>query len=109
MSQTYQRPHPPESRRATVSVVKVRGRSVREVVGELGVSTDLLRWVCQGLDRGDRDGRADYRGGRDNPLLPDTGSETQRWHAFPPRLECRSASRVIASRPGAYLVVTLLE
>ena len=43
--------------REAVSLVKVSGRSVREVAGELGVSTESLRiWVRQDqLDRGERD------------------------------------------------------
>jgi transposase len=57
MPQRYQRPHPPEFRRETVSLVKASGRSVREVAGELGVSTESLRiWLKQDqLDRGERD------------------------------------------------------
>jgi transposase len=57
MPQRYQRPYPPEFRREAVSLVKVSGRSVREVAGELGVSTESLRiWVRQDqLDRGERD------------------------------------------------------
>ena len=38
MPQRYQRPYPPEFRREAVSLVRVSGRSVREVAGELGVS-----------------------------------------------------------------------
>ena len=57
MPQRYKRPYPPEFRREAVSLVKVSGRSVREVAGELGVSTESLRiWVRQDqLDRGERD------------------------------------------------------
>jgi transposase len=57
MPQRYQRPYPPEFRREAVSLVKVSGRSVREVAGELGVSYESLRiWVRQDeLDRGERD------------------------------------------------------
>ena len=57
MPQRYQRPYPSEFRREAVSLVKVSGRSVREVAGELGVSTESLRiWVRQDqLDRGERD------------------------------------------------------
>jgi len=56
MPQRYQRPYPPEFRREAVSLVKASGRSVREVAGELGVSTESLRiWVRQDqLDRGER-------------------------------------------------------
>ncbi len=56
MPQRYQRPYPPEFRREAVSLVKVSGRSVREVAGELGVSYESLRlWLRQDqLDRGDR-------------------------------------------------------
>ena len=57
MPQRYQRPYPPEFRREAVGLVKVSGRSVREVAGELGVSSESLRiWVRQDqLDRGERD------------------------------------------------------
>lgn len=57
MPQRYQRPYPPEFRREAVSLVKVSGRSVREVARELGVSTESLRiWIRQEqLDRGERD------------------------------------------------------
>lgn len=57
MPQRYQRPYPPEFRREAVSLVKVSGRSVREVAGELGVSYESLRlWVKQDeLARGERD------------------------------------------------------
>jgi transposase-like protein len=43
MPQRYQRPYPPEFRREAVSLVKASGRSIREVAGELGVSTESLR------------------------------------------------------------------
>jgi transposase len=57
MPQRYQRPHPAEFRREAVSLVKVSGRSVREVAGELGVSSESLRiWLKQDqLDRGERE------------------------------------------------------
>ena len=57
MPQRYQRPYPPEFRREAVSLVKVSGRSVREVAGELGVSYESLRlWLKQDqLDRGERE------------------------------------------------------
>ena len=57
MPQRYQRFYPPEFRREAVSLVKVSGRSVREVAGELGVSYESLRlWLRQEqLDRGERD------------------------------------------------------
>jgi transposase len=57
MPPRYQRPCPPEFRREAVSLVKVSGRSVREVAGELGVSYESLRrWIRQDqLDRGERD------------------------------------------------------
>jgi transposase len=46
----------PEFRREAVSLVKVSGRSVREVAGELRVTSESLRiWVRQDeLDRGER-------------------------------------------------------
>jgi transposase len=57
MPQRFQRPYPPEFRREAVSLVKVSGRSVKQVAGELGVSTESLRiWLKQDqLDRGERD------------------------------------------------------
>jgi len=57
MPQRYQRPYPPEFRREAVSLVKVSGRSVRQVAEELGISTESLRvWIRQEqLDRGERD------------------------------------------------------
>ncbi len=57
MPQRYQRPYPPEFRHEAVSLVRVSGRSVREVAGELGVSTESLRiWLRQEqLDLGERD------------------------------------------------------
>ncbi len=57
MPQRFQRPYPSEFRREAVSLVKVSGRSVREVAGELGVSAESLRiWIRQDqLDRGERD------------------------------------------------------
>ncbi len=41
MPQRFQRPYPSEFRREAVSLVKVSGRSVREVAGELGVSAGV--------------------------------------------------------------------
>lgn len=57
MPQRYQRPYPPEFRREAVGLVKVSGRSAREVAGELGVSYESLRlWLKQDqLDRGERE------------------------------------------------------
>jgi transposase len=57
MPQRYQRPDPPEFRREAVSLVKASGRPVRQVAGQLGVSTESLRiWVRQDqLDQGERD------------------------------------------------------
>ena len=43
MPQRYQRPYPPEFRREAVSLLRASGRSVRQVTGELGVSTESLR------------------------------------------------------------------
>ena len=46
MPQRFPRPYPPEFRRGAVSLVKVSGRSVREVAGELGVNTESPRiWI----------------------------------------------------------------
>lgn len=57
MPQRYQRPFPPDFLWEVVSLVKASGRSVREVAGELGVSTESLRiWLKQDqLDRGERE------------------------------------------------------
>ena len=57
MPQRFQRPYPPEFRREAVRLVRATGRSVREVAGELGVSSESLRiWLRQDqLDRGERD------------------------------------------------------
>jgi transposase len=56
MPQRYQQPYPPEFRRER-SAWSRRGRPIREVAVELGVSTESLRiWVRQDqLDRGERD------------------------------------------------------
>jgi transposase len=57
MRQRYQRPYPTEFRREDVSLVRASGRPVREVAGELGVSSESLRiWLKQDqVDRGERD------------------------------------------------------
>jgi transposase len=57
MPQRFQRPYPPEFRREAVRLVSATGRSVREVAGELGVSSESLRiWLKQDqLDRGERE------------------------------------------------------
>lgn len=57
MPQRYQRPYPPEFRCEAVGLVKASGCSIKQVAGELGVSTESLRiWVRQDqLDRGERD------------------------------------------------------
>ena len=57
MARRFQRPYPAEFRREAVGLVKVSGRSVREVAGELGVSYESLRiWLRQDqLDRGERE------------------------------------------------------
>jgi transposase-like protein len=48
MPQRYQRPDPPEFRREAVSLVKASGRSIKQVAGELGGSTESLRiWARQ--------------------------------------------------------------
>lgn len=56
MPQRYQRPYPPEFRREAVSLVKASGRSIKQVAGELGVSTESLRIRVRQdqLDRGER-------------------------------------------------------
>ena len=57
MPQRYQRPYRSEFRREAVSLVKVSGRSVREVAGKLGVSSESLRIRLKQdqLDRGERE------------------------------------------------------
>jgi transposase-like protein len=46
MARRFQRPYPAEFRRAAVSLVRVSGRSAREVAGKLGVSYESLRiWL----------------------------------------------------------------
>lgn len=56
MPQRYQRRYPSEFRGEAVGLVKASGRSIKQVAGELGVSTESLRiWVRQDqLDRGER-------------------------------------------------------
>jgi transposase len=54
----FQKPYPPEFRREAVELYRSSGRSLREIAGDLGVSSESLRlWVGQaGIDAGVRDG-----------------------------------------------------
>lgn len=54
----YQRPYPPEFRREAVGLFRSSGRSLNEVAGDLGISTETLRiWVAQAdVDAGKREG-----------------------------------------------------
>lgn len=54
----YQKPYPPEFRREAVALYRNSGRSLNEVAGDLGVSTESLRvWVARAdVDAGKREG-----------------------------------------------------
>jgi transposase len=54
----FKRPYPPEFRREAVGLYRSRGRSLSEVAGDLGISTETLRvWVAQAeVDAGTRQG-----------------------------------------------------
>jgi transposase len=54
----FQKPYPPEFRREAVELYRRSGRTLREIAGDLGVSSESLRlWVRQvGIDAGRREG-----------------------------------------------------
>ena len=54
----YRKPYPPEFRREAVALYRSSGRSLREIAGDLGVSSESLRiWVKQAqVDAGETRG-----------------------------------------------------
>jgi transposase len=54
----FQKPYPPEFRREAVALFRSSDRSLREIAGDLGVSSESLRiWVKQSaIDAGEREG-----------------------------------------------------
>jgi len=54
----FRKPYPPEFRREAVALFRSSGRSLNEVAGGLGISTETLRiWVAQAdVDAGKREG-----------------------------------------------------
>ena len=60
-----QKPYPPEFRREAVALYRRAGRPLKEIAGDLGVSTESLRiWARQAaVDSGERAG-AGERGAR---------------------------------------------
>ena len=56
--QNFHRPYPPEFRREAVELYRRAGRPLREIAGDLGVSTETLRnWARQAaVDAGQREG-----------------------------------------------------
>jgi transposase len=54
----YKPPYPPEFRREAVELVRISGKTIREVARDLGCSSESLRlWVKQAqIDAGEREG-----------------------------------------------------
>ena len=54
----FKKPYPPEFRREAVGLYRSSGRSLNEVAGDLGISTETLRvWAAQArVDAGKREG-----------------------------------------------------
>jgi transposase len=54
----FKKPYPPEFRREAVALYRSSGRSLNEVAGGLGISTETLRvWAAQAeVDAGKREG-----------------------------------------------------
>ena len=54
----FKKPYRPEFRREAVALYRSSGRSLNEVAGDLGISTETLRlWVAQAdVDAGKREG-----------------------------------------------------
>ena len=54
----FKKPYPPEFRREAVGLYRSSGRSLNEVAGDLGISTETLRvWAAQSaVDAGKREG-----------------------------------------------------
>ena len=54
----FQKPYPPEFRREAVALYRSSGRSLNEVAGDLGISTETLRvWVARAdVDASKREG-----------------------------------------------------
>jgi len=54
----FKKPYPPEFRREAVALYRSSGRSLNEVAGDLGISTETLRvWTAQAaVDAGKREG-----------------------------------------------------
>jgi transposase-like protein len=54
----FRKPYPPEFRREAVELYRTAGKSLNELAGDLGVSTETLRiWVKQAdVDAGRREG-----------------------------------------------------
>ena len=96
----FQKPYPPEFRREAVALYRGSGRSLNEVAGDLGISTETLRvWAAQAeVDAGKREGLTsaygiEIRRQSDRPL-----------DAFSKRIqiECVRVRTVMSSRNGRH-------